>query len=159
MIVVDVNVIIYLLTETPQRTLACGVRERDGDWRVPPLWRHEMLNVLVTLTRQDVLDTSAALTVWRNALTLLGAREQQPEMEYALSLAIQHGISAYDAQYVALAASLDAQLVSEDKKLQRVLPGRVVSMTNFTASVQEQDGTDRDSRKGADGGLGTGQEG
>jgi predicted nucleic acid-binding protein len=110
-IVVDVNVIIYLLTETPQRTLACGVRE------------------------------------------------QQPEMEYALSLAIQHGISAYDAQYVALAASLDAQLVSEDKKLQRVLPGRVVSMTNFTASVQEQDGTDRDSRKGADGGLGTGQEG
>ena len=56
-----------------------------------------MLNMLATLTRQDVLDTSSALTVWRNALTLLGSGEQQPDMEYALSLAIEHGISAYDA--------------------------------------------------------------
>jgi predicted nucleic acid-binding protein len=139
-IVVDVNVIVYLLTETPQRELARQVHERDGDWLVPPLWRHEMLNVLATLTRQDVLNTSSALTVWRNALTLLGSREQRPDMEYALSLAIEHGISAYDAQYVALAASLGIQLVSEDKKLQRVLPDRAVSMTDVTASVPEEDG-------------------
>ena len=81
MIVVDVNVIVYLLTETPQREQARRVRERDGDWLVPPLWRHEMLNVLTTLTRQEVLDKSSALTVWRNAIGLLGSREQQPDME------------------------------------------------------------------------------
>jgi predicted nucleic acid-binding protein len=80
-IVVDVNVIVYLLTETPQREQARRVRERDGDWLVPPLWRHEMLNVLTTLTRQEVLDKSSALTVWRNAIGLLGSREQQPDME------------------------------------------------------------------------------
>ena len=139
MIVVDVNVIVYLLTDTPQREPARRVRERDGDWLVPPLWRHEMLNVLATLTRQEVLDASSALTVWRNAIGLLGSREQQPDMEQALSLAIEHGISAYDAQYVALAASHGAQLVSEDKKLQRALPDRAVSMNAFGASVHQEE--------------------
>ena len=131
MIVVDVNVIVYLLTETPQRDSARRVRERDGDWLVPPLWRHEMLNVLATLTRQDMLDVSSALKVWRNAIALLGTREQQPDMEHSLSLAIEHGISAYDSQYVALAASLGVSLVSEDGKLQRLLPDQVVAMTRF----------------------------
>ena len=97
MIVIDVNVIVYLLTETPQRESARQVYERDSDWLVPPLWRHEMLNVLATLTRQDVLDVSSALTVWRNALGLLEMREQQPDMENALALAVDHRISAYDA--------------------------------------------------------------
>ena len=133
MIVVDFNIIVYLLTATPQRESARRVRERDRDWLVPSLWRHEMLNVLATLTRQDVLDAASALTVWRNALALLGTSERQPDMEDTLSLAIEHGISAYDAQYVALAASLGVSLVSEDKKLQRLLPDRVVSMTDFAA--------------------------
>jgi predicted nucleic acid-binding protein len=138
-IIVDVNVIVYLLTETPQRELARRVRERDGDWLVPPLWRHEMLNVLTTLTRQDVWDASSAVTVWRNALALLGSREQQPDMERALLLAIDNNISAYDAQYVALAASIGVQLVSEDKKLKRVFPDLVASMIDFTASMAETD--------------------
>ena len=137
MIVVDVNVIVYLLTETPQRELARRVHERDADWLVPPLWRQEMLNVLATLTRQDVLEVSSALTVWRNALALLGSREQQPDMEQALSLAIEHGVSAYDAQYVSLAKSLGVQLVSEDNKLQRLLPDCVISMVAFTAPAPE----------------------
>jgi predicted nucleic acid-binding protein len=135
MIVVDVNVIVYLLTETPQRELARRVRERDGDWLVPPLWRHEMLNVLATLTRQDVLEASSAPTVWRNALTLLSSHEQQPDMERALLLAIEHRISAYDAQYLELAASYGVPLVSEDKKLQRMLPNRAFSMADFAASI------------------------
>jgi len=130
-IVIDVNVIVYLLTETPQRESARQVYERDSDWLVPPLWRHEMLNVLATLTRQDVLDVSSALTVWRNALGLLEMREQQPDMENALALAVDHRISAYDAQYVELATSLGVLLVSEDKKLQRLFPKMVFSLAKM----------------------------
>lgn len=135
MIVVDVNVVIYLLTENPQRNLARRVHERDADWLVPPLWRHEMLNVLATLTRQQVIDPDSAMLIWRNAIALIGSRERQPELERALSLAIEHGISAYDAQYVALAKANGIQLVSEDKKLQRSLPDRVVSMADFTGPL------------------------
>jgi predicted nucleic acid-binding protein len=95
------------------------------------LWRHELLNVLATLTRQQVLDQDGALTLWRNALGLLGSREQQPDMEQALSLAIGQRISAYDAQYVALAIACAVPLISEDKKLQRQLPEQVMSMERF----------------------------
>lgn len=136
MIVVDVNVVVYLLTDTPQQALAARVRALDADWRLPPLWRHELLNVLATLTRQDVLDGAAALTVWRNALSLFASREHPPDLERALALAISHGISAYDAQYVAVAEGLDVALVSEDRKLQRLLPGRVLSMADFTGGPQ-----------------------
>jgi Predicted nucleic acid-binding protein, contains PIN domain len=127
-IVVDVNVIVYLLTDTPQRELALGLRKWDGDWFVPPLWRHEFLNVLASLTRQAYLNETEALTLWRNALGLFGQREQQPDMEKALSLAIRHGVSAYDAQYVALAEALGVLLISEDKKLQSAFPQRVISL-------------------------------
>ena len=131
MVVVDVNVLVYLLTDSPSRALARRVHEIDPVWRVPPLWRHELLNVLATLTRQQVLDQDGALTLWRNALGLLGSREQQPDMEQALSLAIGQRISAYDAQYVALAIACAVPLISEDKKLQRQLPEQVMSMERF----------------------------
>ena len=129
MIVVDVNVVIYLLTDTPQRSLAVRLYEQGNEWRLPPLWRHEMINVLGTLTRNEVLDLGAAVQLWRNALDLFAAGEQQPDMEQALALAVDRGISVYDAQYVTLAMALDTQLVSEDKKLRRRFPERVVSMS------------------------------
>ncbi|GAB6044219.1 type II toxin-antitoxin system VapC family toxin [Endothiovibrio diazotrophicus] len=128
MIVIDVNVVIYLLTDTPHRALAVRLYERDDEWRLPSLWRHEMINVLGTLTRNEVLDLGAATQLWRNALDLFAAGELQPDMEQALSLAVDRGISVYDAQYVTLAMALDTRLVSEDRKLRQRLPERVVSM-------------------------------
>lgn len=134
MIVVDVNVIVYLLTDTPHHSLAVRLYEQGNEWRVPPLWRHEMINVLGTLTRNEVLDREAALQLWRNALDLFAAREQQPDMEQALALAVDHGVSVYDAQYVTLAVALDTHLVSEDKKLQHRFPQRVVSMSQLVGN-------------------------
>ena len=134
MIVVDVNVVIYLLTDTPQRSLAVRLYEQGKEWRLPPLWRHELINVLGTLTRNEVLDLEAAVQLWRNALDLFAAGEQQPDMEQALALAVDRGISVYDAQYVTLAVALDTRLVSEDKKLRRRFPERVVSMSQLVGS-------------------------
>jgi hypothetical protein len=49
-------------------------------------------------------------------------------MEKAITLAIRHGVSGYDAQYMALAEALGILLISEDKKLQRAFPQRVISL-------------------------------
>ncbi|MFP4607436.1 MAG: type II toxin-antitoxin system VapC family toxin [Thiohalospira sp.] len=133
MIVVDVNVIVHLLTDTDRHPLAMRIYGQEQQWRVPPLWRHEMLNILATMTRNDVLDGRSAGTLWHNALGLFTPREQQPAMDQALEIAIEHGISAYDAQYVTLAMGLDTLLVSEDRKLQQRLPHRVLSMAAFAA--------------------------
>lgn len=133
MIVVDVNVVVYLLTVGPRRSEAVRLWKADPDWRVPPLWRHECLNVLATLTRRDFLDEANAVVLWERALALFAAREVGPDMVRALRLAVSLGISAYDAQYAALAEALESMLVTEDKRLRSVLPGRAVSLTVASA--------------------------
>lgn len=52
MIVVDVNVVVYFFIEGERTTAARELMAHDADWRLPPLWRHEYLNVLATLTRE-----------------------------------------------------------------------------------------------------------
>ena len=51
MIVVDANVIAYRFIVGEKTGLACQVQEKDADWVVPALWRHEFLNVLATAAR------------------------------------------------------------------------------------------------------------
>ena len=52
-------------------------------------------------------------------------------MRKAFHLAIQHCVSSYDAQYLALAQMLGISLVTEDRKLRRAAPDLTVSMQDF----------------------------
>lgn len=126
----DVNIVVYLLTDCPQRSLAVKLREIDPNWWLPTLWQHEFLNVLATLARQDYITQSDAHQLWENGLKLFGHREQAPDVRRALDLALRHGISAYDAQYLTLAESLRVRLVTEDRKLQRLFPQRAFPLAN-----------------------------
>lgn len=128
MIVVDVNVIVYLLIHGERTSLAQALWELDPDWRVPSLWRHEFLNVLATLAKTGALEATAALSLWDEALDLMAEGESEIEMAQALSLAIQRGVSAYDAQYAALAGRLGVPLVTEDQRLRKALPHETMSM-------------------------------
>ena len=136
MIVVDVNVIAYLLIRGDRTSLAQALWETDSDWRVPSLWRHELLNVLATLAKTGAVDTRAALGIWTDALELMAGGETEVEMSQALSLAIQKGISAYDAQYAALAIRLGVPLVTEDQRLRKALPGETLSMQEICSGSE-----------------------
>lgn len=124
MIVADVNLIVYLLTDTPQHRQAIARYTEDPDWRVPPLWRHEFLNVLATLARHTVISEEDAVTLWHNALMIFGGQEGEANWVRSLSIAIAHGVSAYDAQYIALAEELDCAVITNDNGLQRTFPSR-----------------------------------
>lgn len=131
MIVVDVNVVAYLLIAGDKTELAQQAWAKDPQWRVPTLWRHELLNVLATYVRNGGVAAEGALTIWRQAIALLGSGEEQPSMEQALLLTAEHQISAYDAQYVALALAHRLPLISEDRTLQRKFPEIVLSLEEF----------------------------
>ena len=122
MIVADVNVVVYLLTDCPQRERAVALFQRDSDWWMPHLWRHEFLNIVVTLTRNGLIPEGEAIDLWRNGLELFGMRELQPNQERAIELAMAHGISGYDAQYVTLAEELGTELLTGDARLLRKIP-------------------------------------
>jgi predicted nucleic acid-binding protein len=130
-IVVDTNVLAYALIEGAHTKLARRVREQDPVWRVPELWRHEFLNVLAVYTQQGGFDLKQATAVWQAATKLFIPCESGVRMSLVLTLAVENGISAYDAQFAALALSLGAPLVTEDRGLQRKFPGVAVSMGSF----------------------------
>ena len=131
MIVVDVNVVAYLLIAGDKTALAQQAWAKDPHWRVPTLWRHELLNVLATYVRTGGASGEDAVAIWRQAIALLGREEEQPSMEQALLLAVEHQISAYDAQYVALALAHNLPLISEDRALQRKFSDAVLPLQEF----------------------------
>jgi hypothetical protein len=54
--------------------------QREPDWRLPALWRHEYLNVLATFTREGGATIAEATTLWRRCVELFGPREQSVDM-------------------------------------------------------------------------------
>lgn len=131
MICVDVNVVAYLLIAGDKTELAQQAWAKDPQWRVPSIWRHELLSVLAAYVRSGGASGEEAVTIWRQAIALLGSEEEQPPMEQALLLAAEHQISACDAQYVALALTHRLPLISEDRALQRKFPEAVLSLQEF----------------------------
>ena len=55
------------------------------------------------------------------------------KMDAALVAAAKYAITGYDAQYVALAQSLNAPLITEDRKLRAAVPGVALFMQEFLA--------------------------
>ena len=60
MIVVDTNVICYALISGEKTDLALRVERQYPNRKVPPLWRHEFLNVLATSARAGVIGAGQA---------------------------------------------------------------------------------------------------
>ena len=124
MIVVDTNVLAYLLipgthTETAERLLLA-----DGQWAAPRLWRSELRNVLATYLRRDALELTDAIALHRRASELIGESEYEVPTSDVLRLSRASGCSAYDCEFVALAEHLDVALVTADARLARAFASR-----------------------------------
>lgn len=122
MIIVDTNVIAYLLIEGDRTNPARSLWRDEPDWRVPPLWRHEFLNILATFARRGGADLVDATQLWARAVDTIGPGEMEVDIPAALELAVTTRISAYDAQFITLARHLGVPLVTEDKKLRKTFP-------------------------------------
>ena len=131
MIVVDVNVVAYFMIEGEKTSQARDLLKHDSNWRLPSLWRHEYLNVLATFTREGGATLADARRLWRQATQLFGSLERRVDMESALALADAQRISAYDAQYIALAQQLQTVCVTEDRRLRRAFPEVARSMRDL----------------------------
>jgi predicted nucleic acid-binding protein len=131
MVVVDVNVLAYSLIAGDRTGEALEVQRADPDWRLPPVWRHEFANVLVTYVRQGGMAEQRARELYEAAVASYGPREIAPDGAATIRCAIGRRLSAYDAQYVALAQQLDVSCVTEDAGIQRAVPACACSMRDF----------------------------
>ena len=122
MIVVDANVITYLVVESEHTRQAMALAERDRIWISVPLWRFEVTSALVTLVRARAIDEGLAARALLRAVALMAPNERSVDLLAGMRAALRYEISAYDAQYVALAESHGVALVTADRALARKTP-------------------------------------
>lgn len=127
MIVVDVNVITYLLIEGPETSTVEDLLLRDAGWAVPMLWRSVWRSVLAGYLRRGDLDEPTAREYLDTAERLVDGREYLVDGGHVLALVARSPCSAYDCEYVALAETLGVPLVTYDRQLLEAFPSRAVT--------------------------------
>jgi predicted nucleic acid-binding protein len=130
-IVVDTNVLVYLLLPGEHTAQAEHVLRRDPAWAAPLLWRSEFRNVLAFYMRQGRLSLDQALQLMDNAEILLQGREYTVSSGRVLRLVAGTRCSAYDGEFVALAQDLGLSLVTSDARLLTEFPATVIAMDMF----------------------------
>lgn len=133
MIVVDVNVIAYLLIPGEHTAASEALLEVDPEWAAPLLWRSEWRNVLAGYLRRGELDRTGALQRVELAEELLRGREYLVDDGRVLALVEASTCSAYDCEYAALAETLGATLVTNDRRLLREFPKWAVAPAEYAA--------------------------
>jgi predicted nucleic acid-binding protein len=117
MIVVDTNVVCYLLIRGEHSDSAQRLFDADSDWVGPRLLFEELLNVLVTYERKSLLADRQIMVIVEEALELIGDSLYELPPERVLAVARRTGLSGYDSQFVALAEDLDVGLVTWDRQI------------------------------------------
>ena len=134
MIVADVNLLAYLLISGEHTEKATAVLRRDPEWAFPYLWRSEFRNILALHIQHRNMSLSDATLLWDGAESLARHHEYAVDPLAILKWVSRRPLSAYDAEYVALAQHLKVPLVTFDQKLQGAAPKVALSAKEFLDS-------------------------
>ncbi len=134
MIVVDSNVIAYCWLNGPLTEAAQRVRVADPDWHVPLLWRSEMRSILAGYLRDGSLTRPHVTRLMEAIERGLAGREHHIPSEQVFDLVQGSRLSAYDCEFVALAAALSVPLVTADRAILKAFPEQALTMSDFVAA-------------------------
>ena len=127
LIVADTNLIAALAVKTDASTLAFAVFTKDSEWMAPQIWESDFRNALIGMVRSGKIEMKTANAAF--ALASESVETFAVSTSAVLRLAEEHGLSAYDAEFAALAEWLDCKLVSFDEDLLK--PGLAVHPKRF----------------------------
>lgn len=122
MIVVDTNVIAYLLIPGPWTEAAEDLLQAEPVWAAPPLWRSEFRNILAGYLRRGTLSFEQTLALQSTAESLLAGHETSVDSRAVLELVRGSNCSAYDCEFIALARQSGSVLYTLDAKLLAAFP-------------------------------------
>ena len=117
MIVVDTNILEYLLIQGEHSERVEQLLIEDSNWVAPRLWLDEFLNVLATIERVGKMESQEADGILSDAIELMEDRSYDVPAQRVLATAKRTGCSAYDSQFLTLAEDLGLKLYSFDQKL------------------------------------------
>jgi predicted nucleic acid-binding protein len=130
-IVVDTNVLAYLVIPGPLTSRAESVRAKDSDWHVPALFRHEWLNVVTRYASQPNFGRDRAVRAYWTGLSMVKVHDDRLNPVDVINLHLRSGSSSYDCQFVAAAEQLGVQLLTVDKETVKAFPTISVGLESF----------------------------
>lgn len=131
MIVVDTNILSYLMLPTAQASLAEAVWNKDSTWVSPMLIHSEFRNVVLGAVRRQDIQQEDALAMLDQALEVVDVPVDVVDGQGVLRLALESGCSAYDCEFVWLARAINVPLVTADRRVLESFAGIAVSMETF----------------------------
>ena len=135
MIVVDVNTLAYLWIPGELTAFAEKALARDPQWVSSILWRSEFRNILAGYLRRGDLDRAAVDRCLSGAESQLAGCEYLIPSELVMGKVAASACSAYDCEYVALAADLKATLVTSDRQILAAFPALTTSLRAFAEAA------------------------
>jgi predicted nucleic acid-binding protein len=133
MVVVDTNILAYLLIEGDRTRDVQALFARDADWKSEAFVLIEFSNILATYLRADSLTRNQAHALLVEAEKRLTGLVNLPHAR-ALRVAEQFGVSAYDARFLGAAQSFKARLGTDDSRLRKAAPALTISLSEALAA-------------------------
>ena len=131
-LVIDTNVIAYLLIAGDHTNEAQALYARDSEWSSESFVLIEFSNILATYQRIGDLTRAQAERLLNEAESRLHSLIDLPHIA-ALRTAERFSVSAYDARFLATAEYFGAMLVTEDSKLRDAAPALTQSLSEALA--------------------------
>ena len=128
MIVVDTNVMVRLVVGGDDGADAALLFKQDPKWAAPFLLMSELRNVLFGFVRRGVLNSDQAQAMSADAAVILGDRIATVPGAQVIDIALECGLTAYDAEFVALARALGVPLATSDRAILRGATDVAVSL-------------------------------
>ncbi len=133
MVVIDTNVLAYLLIEGDRTSDAHALYRRDSEWKSEGFVLIELSNILATYLRTGALTRGQAQGLLSEGEKRLRGLVTLPHVR-ALRLAEQFAVSAYDARFLGAAQALGARLVTEDARLRDAALALTMSLADALGS-------------------------
>jgi len=134
MLLVDTNVVVYLLIAGDYTAAAQELRARDPDWRSEAFLLIEFTNVLASSIARKRMTLSLAEDLLAKAVALFDGKLARIPHASVLTIAARYRVSAYDARFLALADQLGRRLVTEDTRLRTAAPAFTQSLAEALAT-------------------------
>ena len=135
MLLVDTNVVAYLLIEGDHTEAAQELHARDSDWRSEAFLLVEFTNVLVSSIARKRMTVSMAEAFLAKVFSLFDGKLGRIPHASVLAIATRHRVSAYDARFLSLADQLGSRLITEDARLRAAAPALTQSLAEALAAA------------------------
>ncbi len=132
MVIVDTNILAYLLIEGDRTAEAQALFMRDAEWKSDAFILVEFTNILATCVRARGVSLKQVETLLNDAEKSLRGLVNVPHSR-ALRVSERYSVAAYDARFLAAADALGGKLVTEDAKLRAAAPKLTQSLAEALA--------------------------